>query len=92
MMPKRRARPKKKANRKMVVSESLESSVAMSEAAASTTDEELNLCMVEAGPSRVQNEARMEEDVEPLEERTATVSLSLPPSERMQSMKREEVP
>ncbi|OAE21421.1 hypothetical protein AXG93_3954s1110 [Marchantia polymorpha subsp. ruderalis] len=39
-MPKRRARPKKKANHKMVVSESLESSVAKSEAAASTIDED----------------------------------------------------
>ncbi|OAE29953.1 hypothetical protein AXG93_669s1010 [Marchantia polymorpha subsp. ruderalis] len=58
----------------------------MSEAAASTTDEdmkvELNLWMGEAGPSGVQNEAPMKEEVEPSEERTATESLSLPPLER----------
>ncbi|OAE29426.1 hypothetical protein AXG93_4548s1030 [Marchantia polymorpha subsp. ruderalis] len=40
-MPKRRARPKKKANRKMIVSEFLKSSVAMSETATSTTDEDM---------------------------------------------------
>lgn len=34
----------------------------------------------------------MEEEVEPLEERTATVSPSLPPLERMQPSVREEIP
>ncbi|OAE33546.1 hypothetical protein AXG93_4032s1030 [Marchantia polymorpha subsp. ruderalis] len=41
--PKRRARPKKKANRKVVVSESLKGSVAMTERAASTTDEDMRI-------------------------------------------------
>ncbi|OAE32875.1 hypothetical protein AXG93_3052s1050 [Marchantia polymorpha subsp. ruderalis] len=45
-MPKRRSRPKKKANRKMVVFESLEKIVAMSEAAASTTDEDSQVAQV----------------------------------------------
>ncbi|OAE27751.1 hypothetical protein AXG93_4476s1020 [Marchantia polymorpha subsp. ruderalis] len=55
--PKRRARPKKKANRKIVVFESLEASVAISEVAASAMDEdtmeEPNLQTEGAGPLRL---------------------------------------
>ncbi|OAE29427.1 hypothetical protein AXG93_4548s1040 [Marchantia polymorpha subsp. ruderalis] len=62
-----------------------ESSVAKSDAAASTTDEEKRekptLRAVEEGPSEEQAEVLMEVAVETLEERTATISLSLPPSE-----------
>ncbi|OAE35363.1 hypothetical protein AXG93_4052s1000 [Marchantia polymorpha subsp. ruderalis] len=85
---KRRARPKKKANRKVVVSKSLKGSVAMTEEAASITDEdtrkEVNLWTARAGPSGVQNEDTVEDDVEPLGERTMTTSQGLQPSERKQ--------
>lgn len=95
-MPKRRARPKKKANRKIVVSESLESSVAMSETAASTKDEDMceesNLRMGEAGPSGVQNEAPMEKEVEPSEKSMATVSPSLSSSESSQHRRGKKYP
>ncbi|OAE18230.1 hypothetical protein AXG93_3012s1000 [Marchantia polymorpha subsp. ruderalis] len=76
--PKRRARLKKKANCKVVVCDSLEGSVAMTEGATSTMDEdtkkEMNLWTVGIGPSEVQNEDLVEKDVEPLEQRTPTTS------------------
>lgn len=95
-MSKMRARPKKKANRMRVVSDSSKSSVAKSKAATSTKDKEMReeptLRAEEEGPSGVQAEVPMEVAVEHLEERTETVSPSLPPLEWMQPMENEEVP
>ncbi|OAE19473.1 hypothetical protein AXG93_1040s1370 [Marchantia polymorpha subsp. ruderalis] len=95
-MSKNRTRLKKKANRRRVVSDSSESSVAKSDATASTTDKEMReepTLRAEEGVSlEVRNKTPIKVKVEPLEERTATVSPSLPLSERMQSMKGEEVP
>ncbi|OAE18717.1 hypothetical protein AXG93_4846s1070 [Marchantia polymorpha subsp. ruderalis] len=54
--------------------------------------EEPNLWAEKAGPSEVQNEAPMEVEVEPLEERTTTINPSLPSLEQMRSMQSEEVP
>lgn len=86
--PKRRVRSKKKANRQIVVSESSEGSVAMTEGAASTTKKdtrkEVNLRITEARPSRVQNEDPLEKNVEPLRTRTATSSQGLHSLERKQ--------
>ncbi|OAE22187.1 hypothetical protein AXG93_3271s1300 [Marchantia polymorpha subsp. ruderalis] len=93
--PQRRARSKKKANRKVVVFESSEGSVAMSERIASTTDEdtreEMNLRTERIGSSEGQNEDLMEQELEPSEERTATTSQDLPPSERKQPLEKEDV-
>ncbi|OAE31316.1 hypothetical protein AXG93_1962s1730 [Marchantia polymorpha subsp. ruderalis] len=94
-MSKTGARPKKKANRRRDVFDFSESSVAKSDAAASTTDEEKRekptLWIVEGVPSGVQAEVLMEVAVEPSEERTAIVSLSLPPLEQTRSMGSDEV-
>ncbi|OAE34507.1 hypothetical protein AXG93_1299s1210 [Marchantia polymorpha subsp. ruderalis] len=72
-----RARPKKKVNRRGVVSDSSVSSVAKSDAAASTMDEgkreESTLRVVEGGTSGVQVEVPMEVVAESSEKRTATV-------------------
>ncbi|OAE27500.1 hypothetical protein AXG93_3439s1010 [Marchantia polymorpha subsp. ruderalis] len=90
------ARPKKRANRGRVVSESSDSSVAKTDAAALTTDEEKNkehtLQALEGETSAVQVEAPMEVVVEPLEESTEIASLSFSPSEQTWSMGSEEVP
>ncbi|OAE24795.1 hypothetical protein AXG93_3086s1020 [Marchantia polymorpha subsp. ruderalis] len=63
-----RARPKKKANRKVVVSKSLEGSVAMTERATSTMDEdtreEVNLWTARVGSLGSSNEDPIEKDVE----------------------------
>lgn len=89
-------RPKKKANRGRIVSNSSDSSVAKTDAAASTTDEEKReeptLWALEGGPSAIQAEVLMEVAVKTSEERIETVSLSLPPSEQTRSMGSEEVP
>ncbi|OAE21013.1 hypothetical protein AXG93_2258s1000 [Marchantia polymorpha subsp. ruderalis] len=96
--PQRRpAKRHKKENCKVVIFESLEGSVAMTEEVASTTHEdtrkEVNLWTLEAGPSGVQAEDPVKEDVEPLEEMTATTSQGLQPSERKQpSLEKEDVP
>lgn len=95
-LSKTQARLKKKANRERVVSDSSDSSVAKTDAAASTIDEEKRevrtLRALEGGPSEVQAEVSMEVAVEPSEERTATVCLSLLPSEQTRSMGSEKVP
>ncbi|OAE25049.1 hypothetical protein AXG93_1939s1070 [Marchantia polymorpha subsp. ruderalis] len=87
--PQRSARPKKKANCRVVVSKSLKGSVAMIEAAASTTDddtrEKVNLWTTEARPLNVQNEDPLKKDVEPLGKRTAMSSQGLQPLERKKS-------
>lgn len=90
-----RAKPKKKANRRRIVSDSSESSVAKSDVAASKTDEEKReeptLQAVEGRPSGIQVEVPMEEVAEPSEEWMVTVNPNLPPSEQMRSMKTKEV-
>ncbi|OAE30516.1 hypothetical protein AXG93_2862s1000 [Marchantia polymorpha subsp. ruderalis] len=53
---------------------------------------EMTFWAKEGGPSGIQAEVSMEVTVELSEERMTTVSPSLPPSERMQSMESEEVP
>ncbi|OAE32412.1 hypothetical protein AXG93_3671s1310 [Marchantia polymorpha subsp. ruderalis] len=66
------AMPKKKANRGSVVSDSLDSSVAKTDVAALTTDEEKNdeptLQALEEGPSVIPTEVVLEVVVDPYEE------------------------
>ncbi|OAE21424.1 hypothetical protein AXG93_3954s1140 [Marchantia polymorpha subsp. ruderalis] len=84
-LSKTRAKPKKKANRGRVVSDISDSSLAKTNAAASTTDEEQRkeptLRVEEGGSLAIQDEVSMEVALEPLEKRTATANLSLAPLE-----------
>lgn len=72
----------------MVVFETSECSVAMTEGTASTTYEdtrkEVNLWTTQAGPLGIQYEDPMEKEVEPSKKRTATTSQGLQPLERKQ--------
>lgn len=91
-----RARPKKKANRGVVVPESsdisVEKTIAATVAIAKDKIDEPTLQVVEGGPSAISVEVPKDVAVEPSDERKETMSSSFPSKELTQFVRSEDIP